>query len=60
MSPGGRPVRRIAIALVPKLCLGTHLPAKLSFAAGMETEFPRQGHSQTEFGNEDLFGNEVT
>src|SRR5205809_7829236 len=43
--------RRIA-ALVPKLCLGTHLSPKLCFA-DVATELPGQSHCQTEFGNEE-------
>jgi hypothetical protein len=38
-------------ALVPKLCLGTHLSSKLCFASEA-TELPGHWHSQTEFGNE--------
>jgi Spy/CpxP family protein refolding chaperone len=32
--------------------LGTQLSSKLCFAAAEQTEFAKQGHSQTEFGNE--------
>jgi hypothetical protein len=56
MSLVGRPFRRFA--LVPKLCLGMTLSWKLCFHSGSETEFRGQVRSQTEFGNEGLFGNE--
>jgi len=45
--------------LVPNLCLGTYSGCKLSLLLrscrgyGLETEFPQQSRSQTEFGNED-------
>jgi hypothetical protein len=46
-------------ALVPKLCLGTHLSSKLCFAGGA-TELPGQWHSQTEFGNEESLMHRMT
>ena len=49
-----RVIQLSALALVPKLCLGTQMVFETLFRRlGEETEFPRHWRSQTEFGNEE-------